>query len=536
MKKITMSNFGANGRLGNQLFQYASLIGLAKKFNAELKLPAWPYAKYFEGEFPTGYIAGREVKETVYHYVPDWPAIREHEVVDINGYLQSDKYWLSAMPEVTKAFTFKKEFVQQVVDQHESNNDRLSNPIAISIRRGDYVNNPNYVQLPVISYYFLALQNYFPDWRTRQIIIFSDDIPYCRVHFGCLTNVTFSENNSDIEDICLMSQCKDFIIANSTFAWWGAYLSQLQRPDQVKIVRSKHHFDGRLKIKNDSKDLYPAEWQIWNCFDTNGHYKKVDLSDVTFTVPVAYDHEHRAENLNMLLRVMQKNFNTEISVGEAQTAGQEAKFNYLDKPDNHYHSDWYFRFEYKKFHRTRMLNIMARAAQTKFIFNWDADVLIAPIQIFMAVEALRNGADMVYPYRWAFARMPREIWFTKIRDYEDIGMVGDTRFNGMNVGDAVSLGGAVGFNRDSFLKCGGENENFISYGAEDVERNIRFKKLGARVERVAGENLYHMNHYVGPNSCPRHEDFANNDKELKKVRAMSTDELNKYISTWTWNK
>jgi hypothetical protein len=532
MKKITMSNFGSNGRLGNQLFQYASLIGLAKKFNAELKLPYWSYAKYFEGTFPIGDIAGpcREVKETVYHYVPDWPAIREHEAVDINGYLQSEKYWLGAMPEVTKALTFKKEFVEQVRCKFTIQ----QNAIAISIRRGDYVNNLNYAQLPVISYYFLALQYHFPGWRTRQIIIFSDDIPYCRVHFGCLSNVTFSENNSDIEDICLMSQCKDFIIANSTFAWWGAYLAKLNHSSTPIVVRSKHHFDGKLKIKMDTKDLYPSEWFIWDCLQSDGQYKKLDISDVTFTIPISYDHEHRKENINILLRILQKDFNVYTFIHEIGNG--KAMFSYLAEKDSHYYSSFYFYDNNKKFHRTKILNQMAKACTSKFIFNWDADVLIAPIQIYMAVEALRAGADMVYPYRWAFARMPREIWFNKIRDYEDIGMVGDTRFNGMNVGDAISLGGAVGFNRKSFLSYGGENENFISYGAEDVERYHRFKKLGARVERVAGENMYHMNHYVGPNSCPRHEDFANNDKELKKIRSMNADELHNYIATWTWTK
>lgn len=526
-----MSNLGSNGRLGNQLFQYASLIGLATKFNAELKLPAWSYAQYFKGDFPQGEIEGpcREVKETVFNYIPDWPAIRDNEAVDINGYLQSEKYWEHCKPAIAKALAFKDEFIQQLKCKFTIQ----PNAIAISIRRGDYVNNPNYAQLPVISYYFLALCEHFPDWRTRQLVIFSDDIPYCRVHFGCLPNATFSENNSDIEDIALMAQCQDFIIANSTFAWWGAYLRTLQHP--AKVVRSVHHFNGRLAIRNDIKDLYPDRWIKFNCMQTNGQYKKIDLRDVTFTIPVSYDHEDRKENLNMCLRILQKNFNCKTFVYESSNIGK-SYFSYLAEKGSHYYSDWYSYDTAAKFHRTRMLNEMAKAVPTKYIFNWDADVIIAPIQILTAVEALRNGADMVYPYRWAFARMPRNIWFTKIRDYEDIGMVGDTRFNGMNVGDAVSLGGAVGFNRASFLKCGGENENFISYGAEDVERFYRFKTLGARIERVQGETMYHMNHYVGPNSCPRHEDFANNDKELNKVKHMSTEQLNNYISTWTWNK
>jgi hypothetical protein len=539
-KQITFSQFGNYGRLGNQLFQYASMIGLAKKHNAKLLLPPWKYAEYFTGKFPQGEIPGacREVKETVFHYIPDWPQVREQESVDIIGYLQSEKYWEPCIYDVIQALTFKPEFKQRIKDTFESTHEPLNNAIAISIRRGDYVGNPNYAQLPIISYYYLALAENFPEWRQRQIIIFSDDIPYCRVHFGMFDNVTFSENNSDIEDICLMSQCTDFVIGNSTFAWWGAYLTLLNGAKDPKVIRPKYHFDGNLLRKNDIKDYYPARWQYFDCKQANGQYKKIDLKDVTFTIPVAYDHEDRKENLNMCLRILQKNFDCSINVCEqVPSPTQEPKFfEYLAAPGSHYYCNVYTVFVYNKFWRTRILNQMARDATTKYIFNWDADVIIAPLQILQAVEMLRTGGDMVYPYKWAFARMPRNVWFEKIRNYEDIGMVGDTRFNGMNIGDAESLGGAVGFNRESFFKYGGENENFISYGAEDVERFHRFRKLGARIGRTDGETMYHMNHFVGPNSCPRHEDFAANDRELSKVRLMGRQQLEEYINTWPWKK
>ena len=63
--------------------------------------------------------------------------------------------------------------------------------IAIHIRRGDYIDNPNYVLLP-ITYYYLALEQYFPNWRTQyNVLIFSDDIEYCKVHFEVYNNVYY---------------------------------------------------------------------------------------------------------------------------------------------------------------------------------------------------------------------------------------------------------------------------------------------------------------------------------------------------------
>jgi len=188
-------------------------------------------------------------------------------------------------------------------------------------------------------------------------------------------------------------------------------------------------------------------------------------------------------------------------------------------------------------HRTKALNNMARNTSRRYIFNWDVDVFIAPLQILQAVEMLRSGADMVYPYKWAFARMPRNTWFEKIRDYDgDVGLVGDTRFNGMNTSDVVSLGGAVGFNKESFIDGGMENENFISYGAEDVERMYRFEKLGYRIERVLGNNMYHLNHWTGPNSLNTHRHFKANDQELRRIKALTKDELRQEINTWPWKK
>lgn len=519
---IGMLTHGNNGRLGNQLFQYASLMGLAKKYNTELRLEAWKYARYFEGEFPRGPIVGvcRDVKEPMFNYVPDWPWIEKGNNANIWGYLQSEKYWKDYEADIRAALKFREDFKQSVRDQFSTRNVFDKETIAISIRRGDYVNNPNYELLP-ITYYILALFDNFPNWRDCNIVIFSDDIAYCKVHFDCLPNVFFSENNSDIEDICLMSQCTHFIISNSTFSWWGACLGE---KEGTKIVRSNYLFAGPLMNANEWKDFYPERWIIFEHKKPNGEFKKIDLKDTCFIIPVSYDHDDRKENLELCVAILQKNFDTNISISEQ---GESGKF---ELNNVKYVSEDFD----GKFHRTKMLNNMAKASEQKFIFNWDADVFISPLQIYEAVNQLRNGADMVYPYAWAFARMPRNTMFVKVRDYQDIGMVGDTKFNGMNNGDAISLGGAVGFNRDRFLEGGGENENFISYGAEDVERKMRFERLGYRIERTIGATMYHMNHYCGINSGGSHPDIQGNTNEINKVGSMNKEELLNYIKTWNW--
>ena len=100
--------------------------------------------------------------------------------------------------------------------------EMLDNPVALHIRRGDYIiNHANHHNLSM-EYYAEALKE-FPD---RQVIIFSDDPNWCHVQ-DIFEGDRFlvAEGNGPYHDLYLMSQCNDFIIANSTFSWWGAWLA-----------------------------------------------------------------------------------------------------------------------------------------------------------------------------------------------------------------------------------------------------------------------------------------------------------------------
>ncbi len=111
--------------------------------------------------------------------------------------------------------------------------------VSIHVRRGDYVNNPFYVDLSKIDYYEKAMA-LFPD---AEFLVFSDDIEWCKQQFvfdGC----EFSEGQSEEEDLKLMASCKGHIMANSSFSWWGSYLGR------GKTVAPKEWFtDGIQRTK-----------------------------------------------------------------------------------------------------------------------------------------------------------------------------------------------------------------------------------------------------------------------------------------------
>lgn len=92
--------------------------------------------------------------------------------------------------------------------------------VAIHLRRGDYVNNPFYVDLATTGYYIDAT-NLFPN---RKFLVFSDDIPFAKTYFEG-DKFAFDDSMNEIDALNRMASCADHIIANSSFSWWGAYLS-----------------------------------------------------------------------------------------------------------------------------------------------------------------------------------------------------------------------------------------------------------------------------------------------------------------------
>ncbi len=497
------------GRLGNRLFQITSLMGLAERHGHDFRLPKWDLEDCFEWDIPE--YKNEKIDEVIsephFHYAPGF--FEEHlkdqsKTIDVEGWLQSEKYFGS------RRLRFRPAFIQSVLQK--INRPVLASPIAIAVRRGDMATNPGYYHLP-ITYFILALFEHFPDWQSRDLLIFSDDPDYVKLHFGCLANAHFPALTA-IEDLCLGAQCSDHIISNSTFSWWMAYLNE--NPGK-KVIRPARNFDGEHRKKHSEADFWPEEWTV---FEHEG--KKIDLRDTTFTIPVHYDHPDRKGNLDLSVSMLLRDFDTNIVVGEEGGS----RFNYMKS------SMQYRKFAgFDSFHRTRMLNDMARQAQTPIVVNYDADIFLPPLQLFLTAEAIRKGADMVYPYDGRFAQVPRAPYFKKLKQTLDAGVFAGPFFKGLD--RYRSVGGCVAFNRTSFLEGGGENEFMIAYGAEDVERFERFNRLGYRVERIDGP-LFHLDHFRSVNSSKKNPFYKDNSRELEKVKAMNRDELRAYVSSWPW--
>lgn len=249
---ITSLKLNDKGRLGNQMFQIASIIGLSEKYNYQACFPKWKYADFFETKVKHLDTDNKEfitIKEKEYNY-HDWKLTNNH--INIEGWLQSEFYFNKKT--ICKVFQFKESLLRDLKQKHLHFFSRKT--ILIGVRRGDFINHPHYYQVG-FTYYLKALFHFFPDWKERNIIFTSDDVEYCKKHFSFLKNSFFMEHISDIEQMALGTLFDDYIISNSTYAWWTAWLGE---KETSKIIRPVKNFRKEFAKNNNDKDFFPERW------------------------------------------------------------------------------------------------------------------------------------------------------------------------------------------------------------------------------------------------------------------------------------
>ena len=233
-----MSNLGNNGRLGNQIFQFAFLYSLHKLNGYEYCIPPnTDLAECFDLTCNTcSQLNLPKEKEKHFHFDRMFPNKFKNNV-DYTGYYQSDKYFNKIKQELFTVLKFKNQHKKPLPD---------NNLVSIHIRRGDYVGNDVH---PVVSLdYITRAKQHF---ENKKFLVFSDDIQWCKENkLGDL----YSDGNTHYQDLYQMSLCCGSIIANSSFSWWGAYLSPKQ-----KVIAPKKWFSTNT-LKTD--DLYCNNWIV----------------------------------------------------------------------------------------------------------------------------------------------------------------------------------------------------------------------------------------------------------------------------------
>lgn len=238
------------GRTANNLFQVAAMIGLCNRTGQQWGVPPNYHHRqiYKYWKFPV--YRGNIRKLPVYDVATDegwsYKEIPDHpNGVKLRGFFQSWRFFEHAKEEVLQAWNFR---------QYPEYKDYIS----IHVRRTDYVQHADSFP-PIDEIYihraFELLHDH--DQMDRKVIMFSDDIGWCKNVYGSNKHFEFSEGKNEYEEISKMSSCAVNIIANSTFSWVAAYAN----PNPEKIVISPHASQWfGPKAKLDTKDLIPLDW------------------------------------------------------------------------------------------------------------------------------------------------------------------------------------------------------------------------------------------------------------------------------------
>lgn len=278
------------GGLGNQLFQYAVARHLAELHHAEFRIDVsffdtyelhtysiWPFnieERFASAEeiatltevgiarrlirrglrLLTGCTA-THIKEKHFHFDPE--ILKLPDGVYLDGYWQSEKYFADIAGIIRREFTLK--IPQKGKDKELGELISACGSTSLHIRRGSYL-YASYSEHGTceLEYYYRCVKELGSLVRNPHFFVFSDDPEWARNNLKLPYKVTYVTHNGpdkDYEDLRLMSQCKHHIIANSTFSWWGAWLS----PNSEKIIFAPRQWFAKKTDKN-TKDLIPPEW------------------------------------------------------------------------------------------------------------------------------------------------------------------------------------------------------------------------------------------------------------------------------------
>ena len=280
---VSFNGLGNEGRLGNQMFQYAFIRGMSKRYGYDFIIPdananrfdnyglfdcfKLEGCKTGEGSYPT-----LECRDTAFNqkFLDDCS-----DNTNCSGVFQTEKYFANATEELRKDFTFHKE----ILDPCQEFIDNVGDVIFLHVRRGNsnlvgkrgekwsYQLLQDYHPLMKKEYYLEALSHFD---KSKKVIVLSDTIDWCKEQ-DWLQDDRFLFSDSSYEvfddgasvpyiDLCLMSLCSGGIIANSSMSWWGAWLQN----DTGKIIAPNPWYGAKAYNYGNAElcdaDLIPERW------------------------------------------------------------------------------------------------------------------------------------------------------------------------------------------------------------------------------------------------------------------------------------
>jgi len=285
--------------LGNQLFIYGAALGMAKRLGADLILDTSLFRfdtrrNYELGFFDSGATAvvgnyldkkrKRQDTSNIPAKFAQYLTIRKlaknpkvltekSKSFDVRtqswgdgtkllGYFQSWRYLEGVKQELKKRIlnaTNLDANAQSWITDQKHQISKLKDPVLVHLRRGDYLlpAHRDFHGLLDDSYYRRALDVLSNNQELRSVYVISDDVNLARDLFGFLPDVHYLVQPPELSDVATLLVAAGFrryVIANSSFSWWAAWLS-----DSNEVVAPKQWF---ARADLDSRDVCPPAWTL----------------------------------------------------------------------------------------------------------------------------------------------------------------------------------------------------------------------------------------------------------------------------------
>ncbi len=175
----------------------------------------------------------------------------------LDGLWQSENYFKDYREEILNLYNFNKisnkkkniEFLKKI---------DFSKSVCLNVRRTDFINNPEH-NVVTTKYYINAiskLENLIG--KNLNFFIFSDDLDWCKKNFDFIEKKFFVEHeyagHKFYDYLYLMTCFKNYIIPNSSFAWWAAWMSKQNN----KIVMTPEKWSGL--VDESLIEIVPSNW------------------------------------------------------------------------------------------------------------------------------------------------------------------------------------------------------------------------------------------------------------------------------------
>ena len=265
MDTLTVNKFlicqRPTGRLGNQMFDFASAVGIAHALNYKFIMRSpHPLLEYFELNQTLAPRIKNVKKISIFEWRQNtWDKTYLSHNLTLDRCWRAWEYFDSVSDGIRKSFTIKPEYLnvaKTFLKSHSRNNKTL---IGVHVRRGDFLTERSKIKGRVVvdkNYLRKAMYFFRTQHKDALFVIVSNDIKWCKDNMQG-NDVVFSIFTEPIHDMAILSLCNHTVMSTGTFGWWGAWLA-----GGTVVYCSDYPRPGSIVANNTlfRDNFYPPSW------------------------------------------------------------------------------------------------------------------------------------------------------------------------------------------------------------------------------------------------------------------------------------